>query len=135
MFVSTRYTVSSQGASNSLGTLDQLPGQGRDALYLGTSNMQKTGGAEIFGLAFTDATATALATNHIPAQLAAFSLGSFRYDYTTGPAPHNLGLAAGGAITSLVLVSSVPEPASCAMLFAGLGLLTWRRQRNANSAG
>ncbi|QJD91400.1 PEP-CTERM sorting domain-containing protein [Duganella dendranthematis] len=81
------------------------------------------------GLVVADPSATALTYNHIPDSLTPFPQGTFRYYYSTGMAPHALWLTAAGAITSVTLVSSVPEPATYTMMAAGLGLLAWRRQR------
>jgi hypothetical protein len=133
IFSSNSYTLNSANTSYGIATLDQLPGQGRDAVYLGLSRLLDTGGSESLQLELSDASATALAYNHIPDSLTAFTQGTFRYLYTSGMAPHALGLTATGAITSLTLVSSVPEPATYMLLVAGLGLLAWRGQRNAKS--
>lgn len=128
------YTLSSAIASPGLATENRLPGQGQDAVYLGVSRDLPTGGLESLGLTFSDASATALSYNHIPDSLATFAQGTFVYLYTTGMAPHALGLTARGDITSLTMVSSVPEPATYMLLGAGLGMLAWRRQRHARSA-
>jgi PEP-CTERM motif len=48
------------------------------------------------------------------------------YSYTTYP---YTSVQAGGELTSLRLVSVVPEPTTYAMFAAGLGLLAWRRKR------
>jgi hypothetical protein len=128
------YTLNTANASYGFATQDQLPGQGEDAVYLGVNRDLNTGGSEALQLVVSDPSATALGYNHIPDSLAAFTQGTFRYYYSTGMAPHALVLTATGAITSLTMVSSVPEPATYMLLVAGLGLLAWRNQRNARSA-
>jgi hypothetical protein len=135
IFNSNSYTVSSaNNGSSFLGTQDKLPGQGQDSLHIGTGRDTNSGGYESFGLVFSDPSATALTYNHIPSSLTAFPLGTFGYSYTTGQAPHALGLTGTGTITSLTLVSAVPEPATYMLMVSGLGLLAWRRQRNGKSA-
>lgn len=53
--------------------------------------------------------------------------GVATYFYTTyGP---YVSIQAKGELTSLRLVSAVPEPTTYAMFAAGLGLLAWRRKR------
>jgi hypothetical protein len=136
IFDSSSYTVTSTtpGASPSLGTQDQLPGQGTDAAGVGTTRDLNSGGYESFGLTVSDPTGTALTYNHIPTSLSAFPEGTFRFYITTGMAPHALGLTVNGALTSLTQVSAVPEPATYMLLGAGLGLLAWRRRFYASNS-
>jgi hypothetical protein len=130
IFNSNSYTLTEPG----IAIQDRLPGQGQDAVSFGMSRDTNYGGYESFGLVFADPSATALSDNHIPSSLTAFPQGTFRYWYTTGPAPHALELVGTGTITSLTLVSAVPEPATYMLMVSGLGLLAWRRQRNGKSA-
>lgn len=133
-FGNNPYTLTAANASYGFSTQDQLPGQGQDGVYLGVNRDLNTGGSEFLGLTLADPSATALAYNHIPDSLTPFTQGTFRYYYSTGMVPHALGLTATGAITSVTLVSSVPEPATYVMMATGLSLLAWRRQRAVNSA-
>ncbi|WEF31054.1 PEP-CTERM sorting domain-containing protein [Pseudoduganella chitinolytica] len=81
-----------------------------------------------FGLNFFDPTATALSAATIPTtELGQFN-GAFYFgsvSYTPGVSSYRLR----GELTSMSLVSAVPEPGTYAMLLAGLGLLAWRRKR------
>jgi hypothetical protein len=136
IFNSSSYTVSSANefASMSLGTGNQSPGQGLDSLGIGTTRDLGTGGYESFRVNFSDPSATALSDNHIPTSLSAFTQGTFRFYITSGMAPHALGLAVNGAVTSLTQVSAVPEPATYMLLGAGLGVLAWRRRFYASNS-
>ncbi|WP_181259317.1 PEP-CTERM sorting domain-containing protein [Pseudoduganella armeniaca] len=78
-----------------------------------------------FGSQNTD-TLTSIALRDAPAFISA-ATGVATYHYTTyGP---YVSIKAKGELTSLRLVSAVPEPTTYAMFAAGLGLLAWRRKR------
>jgi hypothetical protein len=59
--------------------------------------------------------------------LEAMERADFSYGYFLR-GPGNPLIRAGGALTEIQLISSVPEPSTYAMLAAGLGLLAWRRK-------
>lgn len=109
--------------------IDQAnPLNGNDLLAF-TSLNTRTDAAETLSVEFSDPaaallTSTALADTGAILQAAN---GSFHYAYTTNE-PF-VTIRAGGALTGLRLVSSVPEPTTYAMFAAGLGLLAWRRKR------
>jgi hypothetical protein len=136
IYNSSAYTINSadEGASTILGTENHAPGQGKDSLYIGTVRPLGTGGDESFGMEFSDPSGTALADNHLPGSLSGFTGGIFHSSFTTGQAPHALGLWVDGNVTSFAQVSAVPEPAPYVMLAAGLGLLAWRRRFYASNS-
>lgn len=81
-----------------------------------------------FGLHFTDPTATALSESTIPTTALSLFNSSFYFgsvSYTPGVSSYRLK----GEVTSMSLVSTVPEPSTYAMLLAGIGLVAWRRKR------
>ncbi len=135
IFNSSSYTVSSTNefATMVLSTLNQLPGQGHDNAGISTSRDLSTGGYEAFGVNFSDPSATALTYNQIPGSLSGFTDGTFQYRFTSGMAPHAIGLIVDGAVTSLTQVSAVPEPSSYLMLLAGIAAIAGVR-RNRNTA-
>lgn len=80
-------------------------------------------------LVLSDPTAAALEGPAMPgAELSQLQPNYFQYFYSTYvPGIPSVRLL--GEITSLSLVSAVPEPGTYAMLLSGLGLLAWRRKR------
>jgi len=130
IFNSSSYTVSSANEFSgiSLGTLNQLPGQGHDTAGIGTSRDLSTGGFESFRMDFADPSATALTYNHIPTSLSGFTEGTFQYWFSSGMAPHSLELIVDGTVTSLTQVSAVPEPSSYLMLLAGIAAIACVRR-------
>ncbi len=84
---------------------------------------------ETLGVEFSDPAAALLTSTSLADAGAILQAanGSFHYAYTTNEPV--VTIRAGGAMTGLRLVSSVPEPTTYAMFAAGLGLLAWRRKR------
>ncbi len=109
--------------------IDQSNALNGNDLLAFTSAYTTTAVTETLGVEFSDP-AAALLTGTALADTGAIlnaANGSFHYAYTTNT-PF-VTIRAGGALTGLHLVSAVPEPATYAMLAAGLGLLAWRRKR------
>jgi hypothetical protein len=61
--------------------------------------------------------------------LAALESATFKYTYFANTPEVDPILRASGTLTSIELISSVPEPSAYALFAAGLGLLAWRRKR------
>ncbi len=83
-------------------------------------------------LVFRDYDGVASDGGALPAKVprSLFEVADFEYTYQHFPPGGPIAyLKASGALTSLELVSSVPEPTTYAMLASGLGLLAWRRKR------
>ncbi|WP_229258805.1 PEP-CTERM sorting domain-containing protein [Duganella flavida] len=95
---------------------------GGDSLAIG--NVQENAAAsQMMVLDFFDQTGNALANDSIPGTIdaSAFSQSTFYYLYTNKGNRNMMG--ANGALTSLTLVTAVPEADSYAMLLSGLGIL------------
>ncbi|WGG49696.1 PEP-CTERM sorting domain-containing protein [Rugamonas sp. DEMB1] len=85
-------------------------------------------GRNFGSLSMNDYTGSLLVHGDIPHRLpdinSKYILQEFEYNLD-----HNgVWLSARGALTSLTLVSSVPEPSTYAMFMAGLACLAWRRR-------
>jgi hypothetical protein len=95
---------------------------GGDNLAIGDVSENDTA-EQLLAINFFDPSGLALSSDHIPGAIdaSAYSQSTFAYLYTD-KASHTM-LGANGALTSLVLISSVPEPQTYAMLLSGLGLL------------
>jgi hypothetical protein len=78
---------------------------------------------------FFDQSGLALSDNNIPGAIdaGAFSQSTFYYLYTT-KGNHDM-LGANGQLTSLTLISSVPEAQTYGMLLSGLGILGFLSRR------
>lgn len=64
-----------------------------------------------------------------PGSILSFGADSFRLDLS-GTCEQCVGITAGGPGENIVLnVAAVPEPATVALMFLGLGALTWRRRK------
>ncbi|GGY80746.1 hypothetical protein GCM10007388_11790 [Pseudoduganella plicata] len=63
------------------------------------------------------------------AEITGFTNNTFTLDYTRAENGQFAMTRATGRITSVTLISAVPEPSTYAMFAAGLALLAWRRKR------
>lgn len=79
-------------------------------------------------LFLTGPSADALSDTALPADVLDTFGGTFQYSYGYFNEAGYQSLRFRGDITSISVVSSVPEPGTYGMLLAGLGLLAWRRR-------
>ncbi|RZT10229.1 PEP-CTERM protein-sorting domain-containing protein [Duganella sp. CF402] len=106
---------------------------GGDSLAIGNTS-ENAAATQLMAVDFFDRTGTALSSDAIPGAIdaSAFNQTSFYYLYTAKDSHTMLG--ANGALTSLTLVSSVPEPQTYAMLFSGLGMLAGLARRRSKAS-
>jgi hypothetical protein len=96
--------------------------------YLGGGGMSQ----EVLGIHFEDSTHTKFDGHTLPgAEIATFDSNNMVYDYANNFTDQKASIT--GNITSVHLVSAVPEPESYAMLLGGLALLAWRRRSRAHA--
>lgn len=130
--VSAAFTQGLQFTSTALASsvyvIDRFAGIGNDSLAFGSNNGNDEY-SERVAVVFTDASASLLKSTSLQdaAPILNTANGEFNYAYTTY-SPY-ISVLAVGALTSLRLVSAVPEPSTYAMFAAGLALLAWRRKR------
>jgi hypothetical protein len=81
--------------------------------------------SQLMAVSFFDPTGHALADGAIPGAIdaTAFSQSSFYYTYTSTTTHTMMG--ANGTLTSLTLVTSVPEPETYGMMLTGLAAIAW----------
>jgi hypothetical protein len=100
-----------------------------DAFYVGSYHYTFAAdyaSQESLGFDFADSTHSKLDLSTIPgANAATFDSNSFFYTYDYRGAPS--GVQIRGPLTSLRLISAVPEPSTYAMLLVGMLLVGWRR--------
>jgi hypothetical protein len=106
---------------------------GGDGLAIGNA-AESAAGKQLMVLDFFDPTGQALTSDNVPGAIeaGAFSQSNFYFLYTSKDNQAMLG--ANGMLTSLTLVSSVPEPQTYALLFSGLGLLAGLSRRKSKTA-
>jgi PEP-CTERM motif len=129
-FDKTGYSQSAATGSSFIGVTDNREASyGPDMVsFIGHTYSYAPVFSSAVSLFFTAPSADALNDTALPPALLDSFDGEFRYVYGSFTDTGYQSLVFRGDITSVSLVSSVPEPGTYAMLLAGLGLLAWRRR-------
>lgn len=107
--------------------------RGGDSLAIGTAS-ENADASQLMVVDFFDPTGLALSSDQIPGVINASAFSQKNFYYMRMSKSTKVMLGANGSLTSLTLVSSVPEPATYAMLLGGLGLMAGLARRRSKSA-
>jgi hypothetical protein len=106
---------------------------GGDNLAIGSVS-ENAAAEQLLAINFFDPSGQALSGDHIPGAINASAFGQSNFSYLYIDKDSRTLLGANGALTSLELISSVPEAQTYAMLLSGLGILAFLARRRKQSS-